>query len=191
VELRRSAVNRRRAFLVLLVALTAGACTREQWHRFPSPDDVVALVPWFSVMHKGIAIQPYKMPLQPVEGTVPIGGVEHVPPAVPQNQTALDRLENPMAMTAASLERGKERYDIYCTVCHGADGAGDGPVAYALANAVRNLNDQRVLDATDGWIYGVIVNGYGALMPGYGARITTEDRWHIVNYVRSIQGATR
>jgi mono/diheme cytochrome c family protein len=177
--------------LFLVVMATTAACTREQWHRFPSPDDAVALVPWFSVMHKGIAIKPYKMPLQPVEGTVPVGGVEVVPAAVPQNQAALDGLVNPAAMTAESLERGKERYDIYCAVCHAGDGGGDGPVAYALANAVRNLNDTRVLDATDGWIYGVIVNGYGALMPGYGARITTEDRWHIVNYVRSLQGANR
>jgi len=177
--------------LALLAVLVTGACTREQWHRSPSPDDVVALVPWFAVMHKGIAIQPYKMPLQPVEGTVPITGVEYVPAAVPQNKAALDGLVNPTVMTAESLERGRERYDIYCAVCHGAEGAGNGPVAPKLANAVRNLNDQRVLDSSDGWIYGVIVNGYGALMPGYGSRITTEDRWNIVNYVRTLQGGAR
>lgn len=183
---------RRECVLVGLVALgVLAGCTREQWHRFPSPDDVVAAVPWFAVMHKGLAIQPYKMPLQPVEGTVPITGAEHVPPAVPQNQDALDALVNPMQMTAASLERGRDRYDIYCAVCHGMEGQGDGPVAEKLANAVRNLHDQRVIDASDGWIYGVIVNGFGALMPAYGGRVASDDRWHIVNYVRALQGDAR
>jgi mono/diheme cytochrome c family protein len=172
----------------LVLVLLAG-CTREQWHRFPSPDDVVALVPWFAVMHTGIAIQPYKMPRQPVEGTVPVGGIEVVPPAVPQNRAALDRLDNPMPMTSESIERGRDRYDIYCTLCHGAEGNGDGPVAPALANAVRNLHDQRVLDSSDGWIYAVIVNGFGALMPEYGSKLSRDDRWHIVNYVRVLQGA--
>lgn len=173
------------------LALAAGACTREQWHRAPGPDDAVALVPWFATMHEGIAIHPYKMPLQPAEGAVPVTGAERIPPAVPQNQPELDRIVNPVQRTAASLERGKERYDIYCGVCHGDEGLGDGPVAPKLANAVRNLTDQRVLDQTDGWMYGVITNGFGALMPEYGSRIRPEDRWHIVNYVRTLQGGAR
>lgn len=181
-------MQRKHALLGFVALGLLAGCTREQWHRFPSPDDVVAAVPWFSVMHKGLAIQPYKMPLQPVDGTVPVTGTVRVPPAVPQNQAVLDALVNPMQMTAASLERGRDRYDIYCAVCHGAEGRGDGPVAEKLANAVRSLHDQRVLDASDGWIYGVTVNGYGALMPGYGGRIAPEDRWHIVNYVRALQG---
>ena len=184
-------MKRKTAALALGVMLVAVACTREQWHRAPSPDDAVALVPWFATMHKGIAIQPYKMPRQPAEGAVPITGVEHVPPAVPQNQPELDRLANPVQRTAASMERGKERFEIYCAVCHGSEGLGDGPVAAKLANAVRNLTDQRVLDQTDGWIYGVITNGFGALMPEYGSKIRAEDRWNIVNYVRTLQGGTR
>ncbi len=184
-------MSRKNAAVALALAAILAGCTREQWHRFPSPDDLVAAVPWFAVMHTGLAIQPYKMPLQPVEGTVPISGAERVPPAVPQNQAALDALRNPVEMTAASLDRGRDRYGIYCAVCHGAEGLGDGPVAEKLANAVRNLNDQRVLDSSDGWIYGVIVNGYGALMPEYGSRLQPEDRWHIVNYVRALQGGAR
>jgi len=174
----------------LAVALFVSGCTREQWHRLISPDDVVAAFSWFSVMHRGIAIQPYKMPLQPVEGAVPITGIEVVLPAVPQNQPVLDRLRNPVQRTAASIERGRDRYDIYCAVCHGAEGLGNGPVAPSLANTVRNLTDQRVLDQSDGWIYAVIAKGFGALMPAYGARIAPEDRWHIVNYVRALQGGS-
>lgn len=180
---------RRRYLLTgLTLSLLVSGCTREQWHRLIGADDIVALFSWFSVMQRGPAIQPYKMPLLPVEGTVPITGTEVVLPAVPQNQATLDRLSNPVQRTATSIERGRDRYDIYCAVCHGADGLGDGPVASSLANAVRNLTDQRVLDQSDGWMYAVIAQGFGALMPAYGARIQPEDRWHIVNYVRTLQG---
>lgn len=181
-------MRRKAALAALGAALALTGCTKEQWHRFPSPDDAVALVPWFATMYKGIAIQPYKMPLQPVEGTVPVSGTENIPAAVPQNQPLLDQLQNPVQRTAASLERGKARFEIYCQVCHGPKGLGDGPVAAKLANAVRNLTDQRVVDQTDGWIYGVITHGFGALMPAYGSRIAPEDRWHIINYVRTLQG---
>ena len=183
---------RRSILLALLAAaLTAGGCTREQWHRFPSPDDLIAAVPWFAVMHRGIAIQPYKMPRQPVEGTVPVTGVEIVPAAIPQNRSVLNRLANPVQRTASSMERGRDRYDIYCALCHGAEGRGDGPVAPALANTVRDLTEQRQVDNSDGWIYGTIVNGFGALMPEYGSKLSREDRWHVVNYVRLLQGAAR
>jgi mono/diheme cytochrome c family protein len=173
-----------------LLALATG-CTREQWHRFPSPDDLIVVIPWFAVMHTGIAIQPYKMPRQPVTGTVPVTGIEVVPPAIPQNRPALDRLRNPVQQTAASIERGRDRYDIYCGVCHGVEGRGDGPVAPALANAVRDLTERRMRDLSDGWIYATIVNGFGALMPEYGSKLDADDRWHIVNYVRVLQGAAR
>ena len=184
-------MRRRHLLLALGLVVLAAGCRREQWHRLPSPDDAVAAVPWFAVMHRGIAIQPYKMPLQPADGAVPVTGTEVVPPAVPQNQAILDRLQNPLQRTASSLDRGRERFDIYCAVCHGVEGLGNGPVASSLANAVRNLTDQRVLDQSDGWIYGVITHGFGALMPAYGGRITPEDRWHVVNYVRSLQGASQ
>jgi len=181
-------LRRNRLLVGTLVLAALAGCTREQWNRFPGPDDVIALVPWFAVMHRGIAIQPYKMPRQPVEGTVPVGGIEVVPNAVPQNQAALDAMRNPVPMTSGSIERGRDRFTIYCQLCHGPEGRGDGPVAPALANAVRNLHDQKVLDASDGWIYGVITHGFGALMPEYGSKIKSEDRWNIVNYVRVLQG---
>ncbi len=180
---------RRNALLVLLLAGVV-ACN-ETMRRFPGPDDVVALIPWFANMRDHVAIQPYKMPLQPVDGTVPITGVEIVLPAIPTNRDQLGRLRNPMQRTASSIERGRDRYEIYCQLCHGDEGRGDGPVAPAMANIVRNLTDPNQVNQTDGWIYAVIANGFGALMPEYGSKVSPEDRWHIVNYVRVLQGVAQ
>jgi len=177
---------RRKPGLVLLAVLLAGC--NETTRRFPGPEDIVALVPWFSNMREHVAIQPYKMPLQPVDGTVPVHGADIVPPPIQSNRARLDAMENPVQRTAASIERGEDRYAIYCELCHGFEGRGDGPVAPAIANTVRNLLDDAQLERSDGWIFSVITNGFGALMPEYGSKIAVEDRWHIVNYVRVLQG---
>ena len=180
---------KRKLLLVLLAGVLIGC--NEATRKYPGPDDVIALIPWFSTMREHVAIRPYKMPLQPVAGTVPVTGADIVPLAIPGNQAALNALLNPVQQTAASIERGEDRYAIYCEPCHGADGDGNGPVAPALANTVRNLLDQTQIDRSDGWIYGVIANGFGVLMPEYGSKIAVEDRWHVVNYVRVLQGVGR
>ncbi len=182
---------RRKLAAVLLPFLASGCLT--EWHRSPLPslDDLIAAVPWFSVMHRGLAIQPYKYPRQPVAGTVPVTGADVVLRPIPGNRDALAALANPVERTAASLERGRDRYQIYCAVCHGDGGLGDGPVAASLANAVRNLTTPTMRDLSDGWLYAVTVHGFGALMPEYGSKIRGDDRWHVVNYVRVLQGAAQ
>ncbi len=178
--------------LVLTVvagALLVAGCTREQWHRFPSPDDLIAAIPWFSVMHYGIAIQPYKMPLPPVEGAVPITGTEPALPPLPANLPAIDRMRNPTERTAESLDSGKRYYDIFCLPCHGSAGAGDGPVNAKLV-VTPSILTPRARALTDGYLYAIIRHGRG-IMPAYGEGIRGEDRWHVVNYVRQIQGSSR
>jgi mono/diheme cytochrome c family protein len=168
----------------------AAGCTRDQWQRFPGPDDVIALFPWFSNMYTGPAIQPYKMPLAPVEGTVPITGVQPDLQITPATIAAIDRLENPVLQTAESIERGRDRYEIYCQVCHGDEGAGDGPVADALAGIVPSILTDRAMAYSDGYMY-TLINRGRAVMPHYGDKIRGDDRWHVVNYVRVLQGAAR
>ncbi len=92
----------------------------------------------------------------------------------------------PFAATPATLQRGQERYQIQCAVCHGATGAGNGiATKYGLVG-VANLNQQRLRDMSDGEIYNTIVNGKNTML-GYGANIQAPDRWAIVAYIRALQ----
>jgi mono/diheme cytochrome c family protein len=92
----------------------------------------------------------------------------------------------PFAATMATLERGRQRYQIQCAVCHGATGEGNGiATKYGLVG-VANLNQQRLRDMTDGEIYNTVANGKNTML-GYGAVIQVPDRWAIVAYVRALQ----
>jgi mono/diheme cytochrome c family protein len=181
----------RRLALLAAAALAAGACSAEHWpdplRRVPGPDDAVALVPWFSTMHRGLAVQPYKWPTPrpPVPGTIPVQGAEPPQTVIPANYQAINALVNPAARTAESLEAGKVAYDIFCLPCHGAEGRGDGPVN-ELLRVAPSLLTQQARDYTDGYLYAVVRHGRG-LMPAYGDRILPETRWHVVNYVRLLQ----
>lgn len=94
-------------------------------------------------------------------------------------------VKNPQAPTKESLELGRKYYQINCAACHGDNGMGAQTIVaqYGLAFPIAtDMTKQR----TDGYIYGMIRNGRG-LMPSYN-RIEEEDRWHVVNYVRGLQG---
>ena len=92
----------------------------------------------------------------------------------------------PFTATLATLERGRERYQIQCAVCHGATGTGNGiATKYGLVG-VANLQQQRLRDMTDGEIYNTIVNGKNTML-GYGSTIQLPDRWAIVAYIRALQ----
>jgi len=180
-----------RKVVVLAAVLAAGACSAEHWpealRRVPGPDDAVALVPWFSTMHRGLAVQPYKWPVPrpPVPGTIPVEGGEPPLPVIPANYHAIDVLVNPVVQTSESLDAGKVKYEVYCLPCHGAAGRGDGPVNEKLMVAPSLLTDQ-ARRYTDGYLYTVVRHGRG-LMPAYGDRLTPTDRWRVVTYVRLLQ----
>jgi mono/diheme cytochrome c family protein len=180
--------------LLLVIAAGAGCSANDwpdSWRRLPSPDDAVAAVPWFSTMHYGIAIQPYKTPTPrpPVAGTVPVTGAEVPVPVTPANLPAINAIRNPVDRTAESLEAGKTAYEVYCYPCHGEKGGGDGPVNAKLLVTPSLLTDQ-ARQYTDGYLYAIVRHGRG-IMPAYGDRIPPERRWDIVNYVRVLQGVAR
>ncbi len=119
----------------------------------------------------------------PPEGTVPIDGGEA--PVDKMIVTAGDHLVNPRPATLESLENGREQYQIYCVVCHGEKGMGDGPVSAAgpVLGPFQGVFPLAVANArTDGHVYTTI--RYGRVrMPSYN-RIPSDDRWDIVNYIR-------
>lgn len=92
----------------------------------------------------------------------------------------------PFAITRADLDRGEERYNIYCAPCHGRRGEGDGMVVQRGYRQAASYHSDRLRQATAGYLYDVIANGFG-VMPDYRAQITTDDRWRIVAYIRALQ----
>ncbi|HBB94012.1 MAG TPA: hypothetical protein DC054_01360 [Blastocatellia bacterium] len=145
-----------------------------------------------------------------VEGTVPRGYLRQereyytgkksaAPSATPQTQTAAtqststplypDDVETiPMTITKADLDRGQERYNIYCSACHGMTGYGDGIVARRGFNkpSPANYHQDRLRQAPAGHFFDVMTNGWGA-MPSYASQIPVEDRWRIIAYLRALQ----
>ncbi len=92
----------------------------------------------------------------------------------------------PLPVTRELLERGRERYGIYCAVCHGSLGYGDGVVVDRGFTQPPTYHDDRLRSAPVGYFFDVISHGYGS-MPDYAAQIHTRDRWAIVAYLRVLQ----
>jgi mono/diheme cytochrome c family protein len=90
------------------------------------------------------------------------------------------------AMSLALVERGRERYKIYCTPCHAYDGSGAGEIVARGFPRPPDLGEERLRAAPDGHLYDVIGDGYGVMYP-FADRIVPQDRWAIVAYVRALQ----
>ena len=92
----------------------------------------------------------------------------------------------PMQVTREFLERGRERYNIYCAPCHNQDGYGRGLVVLRGFPAPPSYHIDRLRRAPVGYIFDVATNGYG-VMYGYADRVNVQDRWAIAAYVRALQ----
>lgn len=104
-------------------------------------------------------------------------------------------LANPVPLTGEALLRGRNRYDIFCIVCHGPRGQADGsatgtnPVTgVPRFPAPPSLHTEQAQGYADGTIYHIITMGTGK-MPGYSDKLTEEDRWKVIHYVRALQRA--
>jgi mono/diheme cytochrome c family protein len=101
-----------------------------------------------------------------------------------------DRLPDGIELDAALLDRGRERYNIYCAPCHDQTGRGHGPATLrggGFKVAPANLHQERLLPMPLGYFYDVIANGKMPNMFPYAAQIPVEDRWAIVAWVRTLQ----
>ncbi len=92
----------------------------------------------------------------------------------------------PFTLTQPVLQRGQERYNIFCSPCHGYDGYGKGMIVQRGFSPPPSFHQDRLRNAPVGHFFDVISNGYGA-MYSYGDRIQPEDRWAIIAYIRALQ----
>ncbi|WNO52717.1 c-type cytochrome [Stakelama saccharophila] len=120
------------------------------------------------------------------------GGPQRAPP--PAGTVAFEDIARDRALayappiTAALLERGQQRYAIYCSVCHGERGEGDGIVVRHGFPAPPSYHTERLRDAPPRHIVDVITDGYG-VMYSYADRVPPTDRWAIAAYVKTLQVA--
>lgn len=97
---------------------------------------------------------------------------------------------NPLPVDEKLLQRGRERFDIYCAPCHGRLGDGNGITKkIGVMPAVANLHDQRIIAMPDGEIFNTVTHGKG-LMGAYGPLMSAGDRWAVIAYVRALQLST-
>lgn len=101
-------------------------------------------------------------------------------------QSGADSTVFPFPVTEQVMARGRERFDVYCSPCHGRTGLGDGMVVRRGFQRPPTLSEQRLVDGPVGHIVDVITNGFGA-MSDYSAQVKPEDRWAIAAYVRALQ----
>ena len=92
----------------------------------------------------------------------------------------------PLPLTPELMERGQERYNIYCTPCHSRVGNGAGMIVQRGYRPAGNFHEDRLRNAPLGHFFNVMTNGYGA-MPEYASQVTPEDRWAIAAYIRALQ----
>jgi mono/diheme cytochrome c family protein len=92
----------------------------------------------------------------------------------------------PFPVTTAVLDRGEQRYDIYCSPCHDRAGTGGGMIVQRGYKAPPSLHEERLRALPVGYFFDVMTNGFG-VMPSYAPQIPSDDRWAIAAYVRALQ----
>ena len=97
------------------------------------------------------------------------------------------KLKNPIKMTKASIQRGKEIYEKKCALCHGLKGDGKGPASAGLNPKPTNFRESHGEKMTDGEHFWKITTGRGG-MPSFAKDLTEEERWHVINHINTFSG---
>jgi mono/diheme cytochrome c family protein len=137
---------------------------------------------WFHNMTESPRIMPGERAFSMPAGSVPLGGELRLPKEE-REVAALRR--NPIPATPASVQKGGELFVIYCTPCHGAQGKGNGPVSTKFVPPADLTNADLQKGRTDGYWQSYMSVG-GAVMPSYGEALSAEERWHVVNFLRTL-----
>lgn len=124
----------------------------------------------------------------PVEGTVARGELREDDAYYRGKDADGNFLEKaPMAFTPEMIARGAERYQIYCSACHGVEADGKGKILYyEYPIPPANFMSERIRNLSDGHMYNAVAAGW-LNMPNLSAQVSVEDRWAIISYIRSLQ----
>lgn len=175
---------------LLLLSLTIISCRGQKSEKPPiSPQQNMQFQERFNAQQENNFFADNRSMRMPVEGTISRGNLRQ--DKVLYEGTSEDGSyveENPLDVTSSFLYRGKERYDIYCAMCHGGTGDGRGIIMTGEYGYVPapTFHSERSRNYPDGEIYSAIANGIRS-MPSYASQIPVEDRWAIVAYVRALQ----
>ncbi len=167
---------------------------------FPALGLVLSAMTLFSACRLDMHVQPKQNPLSrsdfftdqrserpPVEGTVARGQLYEDTYFYTGKTGTTPGDYMPFPVTKEVLDRGRERYNIYCSPCHSLLGDGNGFVpSRGFARKPPSYHIPRLQKAPLGYFYDVITNGFG-IMPDYASQIPPEDRWKIVAYIRALQ----
>lgn len=160
---------------VVLSALCATAC-RQDMHNQPKYKPFAAT----SFFGDGRSARPT------IEDTVARGQLHLDEARYTGKQNGKDIEFFPIQITRADLERGQDRFKIYCSPCHGLLGDGHGMIVSRGLRQPPSYHDPRLVNAPVGHFFDVMTNGYGA-MYSYASRVAVDDRWRIAAYIRALQ----
>jgi mono/diheme cytochrome c family protein len=96
----------------------------------------------------------------------------------------------PMPVTADVMARGRERFNVFCSPCHGRTGQGNGMIVQRGFRAPPSYHEERLRNAPAGYFFDVMTHGFGA-MPDYASQVPVADRWAIAAYIRALQFSQR
>ena len=157
------------------MTMAATGC-RQDMHDAPRYDPLEAS----AIFRNGASAQPL------VEGTVARGQLNDDQLLATGKVNGQPGDQFPFAIARADLDRGGERFNIYCSPCHGRTGEGNGMVVQRGYRQPSSYHVDRLRQVPVGYFVDVMTNGFGA-MPDYRAQVTPDDRWRIVAYIRALQ----
>jgi mono/diheme cytochrome c family protein len=145
-------------------------------------------------LHQDMGSQPKNRPLSPsdffadgrserplLENTVVHNSIVDDDLFVPKDSNKF-----PIAVDLALLQRGEERYKIFCSPCHGLQGDGNGMVAMRGMKHPPSYHQPRLRQVPNGYLFDVVTNGFGQML-GYSAQVSRRDTWAIIAYIRALQ----
>ena len=157
------------------MVLTAAAC-RQDMHDQPN----------YQALEESTFFADQQASRTPVPGTVARGHLNDDLLLYTGKVDGSDAMMFPFHVDEAMMLRGRDRFNIYCSPCHGQTGEGDGMVVRRGYRRPPSFTDERLRQAPPGHFFDVVTNGFGA-MPDYAEQIAPADRWAIVAYVRALQ----